>query len=143
MKRFSDYKPSEHGLNKVLGTLESEVMDAIWRKGSEVTVREIFDKLALSKDIAYTTVMTIMVRLADKNILDRRKDGKTLYFIPFLSKEEFTSKMVGNVVDSLLEDFAEATMAHFISRVKKGDRQTIEKLEQLLALSEDGEANGI
>lgn len=140
-KVLSDFKPKEQGLNKVLGNLESEIMEIIWRKGSEVCVRDVLEELASRRKIAYTTVMTIMIRLSEKKILEKRKEGNTFFFIPAMSKELFTRNVVGNVVDSLLEDFADATMSHFLSRVKKGDRKTIEKLENLIASYEAGEVD--
>lgn len=142
MKRLTiDYKPGMHGLNKVLGSLESDVMDIIWRKDCEVCVRDIFEDLASRREIAYTTVMTIMGRLSDKKILNKRKEGNVSFFVPAMTRDEFTQNVVGNVVDSLLEDFADVTLSHFLTRVKRDDRETIEKLEQLLAAYKEGEAD--
>ncbi|EEG78193.1 BlaI/MecI/CopY family transcriptional regulator [Dethiobacter alkaliphilus] len=136
-----DFKPGMQGLNKILGNLESEIMDIIWRKDCEVCVRDVFEDLAARRKIAYTTVMTIMGRLSDKKILEKRKQGNTSFFIPAMSRDEFTQGVVGNVLDSLLEDFADATLAHFMTRVKSDDRETIEKLEKLLAAHKDGDAD--
>lgn len=140
MKRLPvDFKPGMQGLNKVLGNLESDVMDIIWRKDCEVCVRDVYEELASRREIAYTTVMTIMGRLAEKKILYKRKESNTSFFVPVMTRVEFTNNVVGNVVDSLLEDFAEATLSHFLSRVRRDDRETIEKLEKLLAEHKDGE----
>ncbi len=140
-KILSDFKLKEQGLNKVLGNLESEIMDVIWSMESEVNVRDVYEELASRRSIAYTTVMTIMVRLAEKNILSKRKDGNTMYFTPAFTRDEFTNNVVGDVLDSLMEDFAEATMAHFLARVNKKDKKTIERLEKLLATQGEGEAD--
>lgn len=140
-KLLSDFKLKEQGLNKVLGNLESEVMELIWELDKEVTVRDIYEELVKRRAIAYTTVMTIMVRLAEKNILGKRKDGNTMYFLPSMTKRDFTSSIVENVLDSLLEDFADVTMAHFLSKVSKKDRAAISKLERLLEDSQ-GEGEG-
>jgi predicted transcriptional regulator len=142
MKRLPvDFKPGMQGLNKVLGSLESEVMDTVWRKDCEVCVRDIYEDLALKREIAYTTVMTIMARLAEKNILVKRKEGNTSFYLPAMSRDEFTQSVVGSVVDGLLEDFAEATLSHFLTRVRHNDRETIEKLEKLLEAYKGGEAD--
>lgn len=114
-------------------------MDIIWRKDCEVCVRDVYEELASRREIAYTTVMTIMGRLAEKKILYKRKESNTSFFVPVMTRVEFTNNVVGNVVDSLLEDFAEATLSHFLSRVRRDDRETIEKLEKLLAEHKDGE----
>ncbi len=140
-KRFpTDFRPGMQGLTKMFGHLESEIMEIIWHKDCEVCVRDVYEELAARREIAYTTVMTIMGRLADKKILTKRKAGNTSYYLPVMSRHEFTETVVGNVVDSLLEDFADATLAHFISRVDEKDRATIEKLEKMLAATKrDGE----
>jgi predicted transcriptional regulator len=136
-----DFHPGQQGLNKVLGNLESDIMEEIWRKDCEVCVRDIYEEIASRRKIAYTTVMTIMGRLADKKILSKRKEGNTSFFVPVMTRAEFTENFVVNVVDSLLEDFAEATLAHLISRVRSDDKKTIEKLEKLLADKKEGGPN--
>ncbi|MBS4021184.1 MAG: BlaI/MecI/CopY family transcriptional regulator [Dethiobacter sp.] len=139
-----DFRPGMHGLSKMLGHLESEIMEIIWQKGEEVCVRDVYAELALRREIAYTTVMTIMGRLADKKLLTKRKSSNTSFFEPAMSRREFTEKVVCNVVDSLLEDFADATLAHFVNRVQDKDRDTIEKLEKMLAATKgDGESGAV
>ena len=144
MKRLMpDFKPGEQGLNKVMGNLESEIMDIIWQKDSEVTIREIYEVIAARRKLAYTTVMTIMGRLAEKGILSKRMEGHVSFFTPTMSREAFTESVVGNVVDSLLEDFADAAIARFVSRVGEGDRVTLARLEKLLdAYKEGASKNG-
>jgi predicted transcriptional regulator len=133
--------PGKQGLAKVLGALENEIMEIIWGKGNEVCVRDVYEVLAGRREIAYTTVMTIMGRLTEKTLLCRRKEGNTFYFLPAVTQAEFTNKVVGSVLDTLLEDFAEATMAHLASRVTARDQETIARLEKLLAAAKDGESN--
>ena len=127
------YSPGKQGLEKVLGSLENEIMDVIWRKDAEVCVRDVFEDLAIHREIAYTTVMTIMGRLADKKLLERRKVGNAFFFKPTETREAFTEMMVGSVVDDLLTDFSDATLACFINRVGKDELETVEKLERMLA----------
>ena len=131
-KMLSDYKLENSGINKVLGSLESSIMDIIWNKDHEVCIRDVYEELASKRKIAYTTVMTIMVRLADKKMLLKRKEGNTFFFKPAMTKKEFTENFVGNVVDSLLEDFADTTMAHIITKLKKNAMNSIGTLEKLL-----------
>lgn len=131
-KIFSGYRTGKPGLEKVLGSLESEVMELIWSKNTEVSVRDVYEALALKREIAYTTVMTIMGRLATKKLLKKRKEGNAFLFTPAIAKNEFTIQMVDNVVDDLLADFSDAALASFINRVGKKDRESIEKLEKML-----------
>ncbi len=131
-KVFSGYRTSKQGLEKVLGSLESDIMEIIWLKKAEVSVRDVFETLAGTREIAYTTVMTIMGRLAGKGLLTRRKEGNAFYFYPVLSREDFTAQLVNIIVDDLLSNFSDAAMARFISRVGNKDLEAIEKLEKML-----------
>jgi predicted transcriptional regulator len=135
------FQPGRQGLGKVLGALENEIMEIIWGKDDEVCVREVHEVLVGRREIAYTTVMTIMGRLTDKKLLHKRKAGNAFYFQPSVTREEFTEKVVGSVLDALLEDFAEATMAHLAGRVSARDRETIDRLEKQLAAAKDGDSN--
>ena len=64
----------EKAEEKFLGPLEAEVMDRLWKRRS-ATVRDIVEDLARSRELAYTTVMTIMVRLQVKGLLEPGGDG--------------------------------------------------------------------
>ncbi len=129
-----EYKPEKHGMETVFGSLESEIMELVWAKGKS-TVREIFEALNLQrgKNLAYTTVMTIMGRLAEKKVLRRLKEGGTFLYEPFSSKHEFSSKVVGKVIDSLFEDFSEPALAHFVGKIGDIDPMKLELLEKLIA----------
>ena len=127
------YKPGKPGLEKVLGSLESEIMEIIWSSDSELSVREVLDALKDNRSLAYTTVMTIMGRLADKKLLEKRKEGNAFLFKPAVSRDDFTGQIVGGLLDDLLSDFGETTMNHFIRRVGEKDRATLERLEKVLA----------
>src|SRR5688500_14700905 len=61
-------------LDGLLGPLETEVMEACWELG-DTTVRDVHDKLATRLDLAYTTIMTTMTRLAGKGLLKRDTTG--------------------------------------------------------------------
>ncbi len=60
------------------GPLESEAMAAIWRADEPVAVRDVVEALneGRAEPLAYTTVMTVMSRLAGKKVLSRRKAGR-------------------------------------------------------------------
>lgn len=136
-KIFSGYRTGKPGLEKVLGSLENDVMEVIWLKNTEVSVRDVFETLSSTREIAYTTVMTIMGRLAEKGVLIKRKEGNAFLFSPVITREDFTTQMVDNVIDDLLSDYSEAAIASFISRVGAKDLETIEKLEKMLKVMKE------
>jgi len=62
-----------------LGPLEADVMRLVWEKG-EVQVEDVHQALLADRAIAYTTVMTVMTRLARKGLLTRRKHGRAYLY---------------------------------------------------------------
>lgn len=130
-KIAADFKPHKIGLKKVLGELEADIMEICWQ-GERVTVRDVYEKLRSQREIAYTTVMTIMSRLAEKNLLSKETQGNAFIYTAVLSKLEFTKRVVGEVLDGLLADFAEPAISHFVDRMGSEDEQKINQLEILL-----------
>ena len=126
------FDPRKKGLRKILGDLETDVMEAIWDRG-QATVHDVHERLAAAdRDVAYTTVMTVMSRLADKGLLEKRKDGAAYVYTPVASKEEFTKSTVGRVLSELLDDFTAPAMSQFVDFVGEQDEAAIEALAKAI-----------
>lgn len=117
-----------------LHELESEVMEGVWRRGGEMTVRDIFSKLndGSPKERAYTTVMTIMRRLDDKGLLQRRREGKTDVYQALMSRDEYLEARANAEVSAILEQYGEQALVHFAREMGKIDPK---RRAQLLRLS--------
>jgi predicted transcriptional regulator len=114
-----------------LHELEAEVMDEVWRR-DEVTVREVLEALnAGRKQRAYTTIMTIMSRLHEKGLLDRRRSGKTDVYRPVMSREEYLDVRAKREVDELVADYGELALAHFARQLQTLDPKRREQLRKL------------
>jgi predicted transcriptional regulator len=96
--------PDSVGLEKLLGPLEARIMPILWRR-ERSTVKQVHRLLAPQHDIAYTTVMTTMSRLAEKGILRRRREGLAYVYAPAISEDEFIAHMVEQVMASLMRDY--------------------------------------
>jgi predicted transcriptional regulator len=94
-----------------LAPLELDCMNTLWPLG-EATVREIRDGLAARRPRAYTTIMTIMDRLARKGVVERRKVGRAYKYVPNLSEDDARGQALGQVVESFFGGSREAVMAH-------------------------------
>lgn len=130
-KGISEFKPHKIGLKKVLGDLEAEVMKIVWQSG-EVTVRDVYEKLRLEKKLAYTTVMTIMTRLAEKKLLKREPRGSAFVYTSTITENEFANQVVIEVLDGLLEDFADPAISHIVETFSSRDTEKLNMLEQLI-----------
>ncbi|KKM11305.1 CopY family transcriptional regulator [Clostridiales bacterium PH28_bin88] len=128
---MGEFRPSKRGLGKVLGHLEAAVMEIMWRQG-EASVRDVYEVLLREREIAYTTVMTIMSRLADKNILQKEKKGLAYVYRPACSRDDFARSVVTEVIDGLLEDYAEVAFSHFVNRMCEEDEIKILELERII-----------
>lgn len=85
-------------------------MNTLWPMG-EATVREIRDQLAPRRPRAYTTIMTIMDRLARKGVVERRKAGRAYIYRPNLTAEDARSQALGQVINNFFGGSKEALIA--------------------------------
>lgn len=122
------FKPSEKGLRKVFGDLEADIMELVWR-GSPVTVGDVWQALRKERDLAYTTVKTVMSRLAEKGYLKRRTKERAYTYEPAMEREEFLRSVSDEVLEGLFVDFGEPIRAHLVQAVKKRDLPGLERLE--------------
>ncbi len=101
-----------------LGPLEQEVMDCIWEE-KEVSVSDIHACLKKRRKIAYTTVMTIMTRLAEKGFLTRTMEGKAYVYLPKKTKEQTAKGVIKKIVDSLVDQYGKEAVTAFTDEIKK------------------------
>jgi len=98
-----------------LAPLELECMNTLWPLG-EASVRDIQTGLAPTLPRAYTTIMTIMDRLAQKRIVVRRKAGRAYLYRPSLSADQARAHAVAQIVHGFFEGSADALAAHLSGR---------------------------
>ena len=91
-------------------------MDRLWKRRS-ANVRDVVDDLARSRELAYTTVMTIMVRLHEKGLLERTREGKTYVYRPALTRQELRERLSRDLARGLVADFGDAALAAFTAEL--------------------------
>jgi predicted transcriptional regulator len=104
-------------LQGLLGPLETDVMELVWQLG-DTTVRDVHEALAERRDLAYTTVMTTMARLASKGLLTRDTTGLAHRYRATISREDYARSTVTSVVDWLVDRFPEPAMSYFAKVVE-------------------------
>ena len=129
MDRSRDVSNSSTSL--ALGPLETEVMDLVWEL-RKATVRDVYRVLLTRREIAYTTVMTIMSNLTSKGVLSRHRQGRAYVYIPAFSRDEFTRARVVEIVDSMLGRFTEPAMSYLVDRMAQVDPQRLAELEEAI-----------
>jgi len=119
-------------LETLLGPLEQDVMDVVWRL-RDTTVRDVHAELSSSREIAYTTVMTTMARLARKGILLRDTADLAHRYRPVVSRDQYARGAVGDVLSWLLERYPEPAVAYLADVVEELDDVTLEQLRDAVA----------
>ena len=120
------------GPDRFLGPLESAVMDELWDRG-QATVREIVDDVGRRRDLAYTTVMTIMSRLHEKGLLVRERDGKGYVYRPAFSRDEHRARLSRELVRGLVDEFGDVALAQFAAELDTVDASHRSSLRKLAA----------
>jgi predicted transcriptional regulator len=83
-----------------LGPLERKVLEALWSRGTEASVRDLQPDFP---DTAYTTLMTTLDRLHRQGPLVRLKRGRAFYYRPRLNRLEFDSARAADALCGALE----------------------------------------
>ena len=120
-------------LEGLLGELELAVMQVVWSHGS-VAVRDVHQALLPRRDVAYTTVMTVMSRLAGKGVLRRERLGRAfIYRAAQPGRRGFLRQQARLAVHRLLERYGELAIAEFVDELSEGDAERLAALDALLA----------
>lgn len=107
-----------------LGDLERAVMDVLWSRPSPATVREVAAALT-DRELAYTTVMTVLDRLSRKGFLDREPDGRAWRYRPVQSREAYVAELMLDALQ-LTGDRA-AALVHFAKSVPAAEADVLRR----------------
>jgi predicted transcriptional regulator len=107
-------KRKTQGINS-LGDLEVDIMGIVWNL-QRATVKEVFEIMYERRKLAYTTIMTVMNRLAVKGILAQDKSTVPYVYTPLVERNTMAHSMVGEVVDRLLEGSSGAIISYLMDR---------------------------
>jgi len=106
-------------------------MDLVWANQlASFSVNEVLFVLEKKREIAYTTVMTTLVRLCDKGVLKRQRDGKRYLYSPKLSREQFLEATAREVLDGAVGEHQ--ALAMLVDKVMESSASELDELEALI-----------
>jgi predicted transcriptional regulator len=76
-----------------LGELERAIMEVLWDSDGALTVREVSARLT-ERNLAHTTVMTVLDRLAKKGFAKRQRDGRAWRYCPAATRETYVTELM-------------------------------------------------
>jgi predicted transcriptional regulator len=115
------------------GELQMEVMRALWRRGRASNVDDVRDDLPGRHRGAYTTVQTVLNRLAERGLLVRQRQGKAIFYAPKLSEAEYYSLSVRQTLAGASEDVRRNALAQLVGELPPGELSEIEALAREVA----------
>jgi predicted transcriptional regulator len=95
------------------GQLEAAVMECLWARSEPASVRDVLGQLDTGKQLAYTTVMTVLDNLHRKGVVTREMSGRAWLYQPAFSREEHTATMLRDVLGSSGD--RQAALMHFVA----------------------------
>lgn len=91
-------------------------MERLWATDEPLSVREVHEQLSTERRLAYTTVMTVLDRLARKDMVQRTRRGRAYLYAPASSRDELTTELLNEVLDGAGGDRTSA-LVHFAETV--------------------------
>lgn len=85
-----------------LGETEMEVLHHVWEMG-EATVKQVRKRILEDREVAYTTIMTVMKNLAEKGYLKYRKEGVTYVYSPAQEPESVQSNLIKDLITKVFK----------------------------------------
>ena len=123
-----------------LGETEMEVLHHVWALG-EASVADVHSVILKGRAIAYTTVMTVMKKLARKGFLHCDSSGSRYLYTPARAPARVRQELVQDLLDQVFQGSASALVQTLVrgEQIPPGERAEIQEL--LMSLSEERESD--
>ena len=113
---------------KLLGDLERRVMDHLWCASAPQTVREVRCAVSVPRELAYTTVMTVLRRLTDKGLVAQHRDDRAHRYAAVHGRDELVAGLMVDVLDQVADaKDRTAALVHFVESVGTDDLHVLQR----------------
>ena len=111
-----------------LGELEQAVMECLWSAPEPQTVRQVHEALSEHRDLAYTTVMTVLQRLAKKHLVVQHRDDRAHRYAPMHGRDELVAGLMVDALDQASDTGSrQAALVHFVERVGADEAEALRR----------------
>ena len=111
----------------IQGELQAQIMAALWRLEAG-TVEQVRGALPSRYRGAYTTVQTVLNRLAERGFLARTRTGPAIVYSPKLTEAQYLSRTIQHTLASASPDARQAALAQLISGLRDSERADLKRL---------------
>jgi predicted transcriptional regulator len=120
---------NSRGSHKPLTATELEMMNVIWRIGP-CSVTQVLEQLSPTRELAYTSVSTIVRILEQKGYVTSEKAGRGHLYSAAITKEDYQANSLRHLVDNVFE----GTPTLMVKRLLDSNALTEEELSQIKSL---------
>jgi predicted transcriptional regulator len=115
------------GDTPISGELQAQLMAALWRLGVG-TVEQVRSELPPRYRGAYTTIQTVLNRLAERGLLSRQKVGNAIEYRPRISEADYLSRSIARTLSGASSDARQAALARLIADLDQTELSEIQRL---------------
>lgn len=127
------FRPSREGLAQVLGELEAEIMEFVWREAvTPLPARAVADRVGKARGVQYITVVTVLNNLCRKGLLQREREGRAFQYEPALTRDEFVAQVSREVLSGVLRLGPELAVNSFVDALAEVDPGELRRLRERL-----------
>jgi predicted transcriptional regulator len=118
-----------------LGETEMEVLHHVWEL-EEATVKQVRNRILESREVAYTTIMTVMKNLAEKGYLKYRNEGVTYVYSPARKPESVRSSLIGDLMKKVFKGSPKELVQALVNS-KDLSQKDLSEIKQMIDKMED------
>lgn len=123
---------AESAASTPLGPLQSAILEGLWEAGESSVGDAVAQLEARDVRLAYTTVLTVMVRLHARGLLVRRREGRRDLYRAAVTPTELPTALSREAVDRVIAAHGDDAVAAFAARMRDGDPADLARLRELL-----------
>jgi predicted transcriptional regulator len=116
-------------------------MRILWDR-AEATVLEVQNRLRPERDLAQTTIATLLSRLEKRAVVEHRLDGRQFVYRPLITEAEVRRSMVSELTALLFDGSSEALMTHLL-RSREMNPGDLDRVKRMIADAETGTRRGV
>ncbi|TYP94751.1 putative transcriptional regulator [Fodinibius salinus] len=119
-----------------LGETEMEVLHHVWDLG-EATVKQVRERILESREVAYTTIMTVMKNLEEKGYLQYRKEGVTYVYSPAEEPESVRSNLISELIKKVFKGSPKQLIQTLVNSDDMTDKDLMEIKDMIDKMEDD------
>ena len=141
--RHSMNAPGSSSLSTVptsLTDLQLAIMRILWDR-AEATVLDVQNRLRPERDLAQTTIATLLSRLEKRGVVEHRLDGRQFVYRPLITEQDVRGSMVSELTELLFDGSSAALMSHLL-RSRDMNPGDLDRVKRMIAEAENGTRRG-